>query len=63
MAHARRKFHNVVKAGSRNPHVREALSLMAQLYAIERECAEIAVEERLASRQSRARPVFDSFHQ
>ena len=61
LAHARRKFHDVIKVDSRNVLAQEALTFIKQLYEIERECAEMSVEDRLAARQSRARPIFDSF--
>ena len=63
LSHARRKFHDVVKVDSKNTLAREALAFIAQLYAIERQCAEMCVEDRLESRKSQSRLVFDDFRQ
>ena len=63
LAHARRKFHDVVKVDSKNALAHEAISIIAQLYAIERECDAMSDEERLSVRQKRAGPVFDGFRQ
>jgi transposase len=61
MAHVRRNFHDIVKADSKNPHAREALSLIGKLYAIERDIADATDDERLAARQEKSLPIFEEF--
>lgn len=67
LAHARRKFTDALKAMSKqaqkkkNAKVHKALSLIEQLYQIERGQKNATPEERLSVRQAKARPILDRF--
>ena len=59
MAHARRKFYDLVEA-HKSPVATEALDRIAQLYAIEKEIRGQSPEQRREVRQLRSRPLLDS---
>ena len=59
-AHVRRKFYDLHVA-HHSRVTQEALERIAALYAIEREIRGPAPDERRAIRQSRARPLLESF--
>ena len=61
-AHVRRKFYDLHVA-HHSPVAQEALERIAALYAIEREIRGRPPDERRAIRQTRARPLLESFHQ
>ena len=62
MAHARRKFSEVVKAQGRNKKRGKAhrgLTLIQKLYRLEKQARNLAPEKRHALRQRYARPILD----
>ena len=61
MAHARRKFFDLHK-NNQSPVGQQALELIGELYAIEREAATLSPTRRLALRQEKARPLADALH-
>ena len=61
MAHARRKFNDVLKVDRRNPHAAQAMKMIQELYKIEHEAVELSVEQRLVLRQEKSRPLFILF--
>ncbi len=61
LAHARRKFDELAKAGA-SPVAAQALQRIAWLYRIEREVADAASAERLAARKERSAPLWDELH-
>ncbi|AHC13784.1 IS66 family transposase [Salinispira pacifica] len=60
-AHVRRKFNDVLKGDRRNPQAQEAMKMIRELYAIEKDASGLDSEQILSIRQNRAKPVFDSF--
>ncbi|MCR6478420.1 IS66 family transposase [Variovorax sp. ZS18.2.2] len=63
LAHARRKFDELLRDGGKSAVAQEALLRIAQIYRLERELAALTCEERLASRQSNAKPLWDDLHE
>lgn len=61
MAHVRRKFHDVIKANSRDEHGRFALNLIQKLYKIEQTAAFYSAEARRELRQKEALPLLEMF--
>jgi len=61
MAHARRKFDELMKE-NQSPVAAQAVQRIAWLYRIEKEARELPEHERLAMRQSRARPLCEELH-
>ncbi len=59
MAHARRKFFEAHKLNA-SPIAEQAVELIAQLYALERESQGLSPPQRLALRQSQAKPIADA---
>ena len=59
LAHARRRFDELLKAGS-SAVATPALQRIAALYRIEQEIAELTAEERQAVRNERSRPLWDA---
>ena len=60
-SHARRKF---VEAEKTAPEIaREAVAMLGQLFAVEKQAREISVEERLALRQAQSVPVLAELRQ
>lgn len=60
-AHARRKFHDL-HAANGSPTAREAIERIAQLYAIERQAAELDDQARQKLRQTHAVPILNDLH-
>lgn len=60
-AHARRKFFELHKA-NQNPLAEQALQRIAQLYAIERDAADMNITNRKQYRQQQAQPKLDAMH-
>lgn len=60
-AHVRAKFERVEKQ-TQSPIAQQALVLISQLYAIEREIKTLKHEQRKAERQQQALPVLDKLH-
>jgi transposase len=61
MAHARRKYADVLKVEKNNPKAQVAMGFFSALYDIERECAEKPPDERLKARQEKSLPIMDAF--
>lgn len=61
MAHARRKFDELVK-DNHSPVAAEALQRIAWLYRIEKDARELSAQERLAMRQAQAVPLCEALH-
>jgi transposase len=59
-AHARRYFHKAL--GSDQSRMGLALSLIAELYRVEKEARSCTASERLELRQPRSRPILDKLH-
>jgi transposase len=59
-AHTRRKF---VEAEKSAPEIaKEAVARVGALYAVERQCKDVSVEERLKMRQQQSAPLLDALH-
>lgn len=61
LAYARRKFHELW-ANHGSPVGEQALKFFGELYEIEREVHGLTMQQRLAIRQHKARPVTDALH-
>ena len=61
MAHARRKFHDLVKAKA-SAVAEEAIQRIAWLYRIEADARDLSAVERLAMRQARSKPLCKALH-
>jgi transposase len=61
LAHARRKFDELAKAGA-SPVAAQALQRIAWLYRIEQELADATSAERLAGRRQRSAPLWEELH-
>jgi transposase len=61
LAHARRKFDELAKAGA-SPIAAQALQRIAWLYRIEQEVAAASSAERLAARKERSAPLWEQLH-
>ena len=61
MAHVRRKFHDILKSDSRDPHARKAIELIKALYEVERLGADMTPSARLDLRREKAVPAFADF--
>jgi transposase len=61
MAHARRKFDELIKE-NQSPVATQAVQRIAWLYRIEKQARELPEQQRLAMRQSRARPLCEELH-
>ncbi len=61
LAHARRKFDELAKAGA-SPIAAQALQRIAWLYRIEQEVAAAGSAERLAARKERGAPLWEELH-
>ena len=61
LAHARRKFDELAKAGA-SPIAAQALQRIAWLYRIEQEAAAAGSAERLAARKERSAPLWEQLH-
>jgi transposase len=63
LAHARRKFDELLVAGVSNAVAPQAIERIALIYRAERELASASPEERLALRQSTTRPLWEQLQQ
>lgn len=61
LAHARRKFHELW-ANHKSTLAEQALALIARLYEVEREVADLPSDERLRIRQVKAKPAADALY-
>ena len=61
MAHARRKFDELIKE-NQSPVATQAVQRIAWLYRIEKEARELPEHERLAMRQARGKPLCEELH-
>ena len=61
MAHARRKFFDL-HSQNQSQIAGEVLELFGRLYDIEREVADLGIDERLRIRQAQAKPIADDLH-
>jgi transposase len=61
MAHARRKYYDVLKVEKANKLANKALGYFKTLYDIEREYADATFDERLKARAEKSRPIMKSF--
>lgn len=62
MAHARRKFYDLHVA-NQSPVAEQALNTFRLLYEIEREAAELYIQQRYQLRQEQAKPILDKLHE
>ncbi len=62
MAHARRKFFELVTSG-KSQVAEQTLASIGQLYEIEREVRELDADQRRQIRHARARPLADALHE
>ena len=62
LAHARRKFDELLRDGGKSAVAEQALRRIAQIYRLERELAALTSEERLARRRSAAQPLWEQLH-
>ena len=60
-AHARRKFDDLNK-DNHSPVALQAVQRIAWIYRIEREVQSLTIDERLAVRQSRSKPLWEEMH-
>lgn len=61
LAHARRRFDELLKTGT-SAIAAPALQRIAALYRIEQEIAPLTADERLAARRQRSQPLWDALH-
>lgn len=61
LAHARRKFFDLHRQ-NQSQIAGEALDCFGRLYAIEREVADLSIDDRLRIRQAKAKPMADELH-
>lgn len=61
MAHARRKFHDVLKIEKGNSMANEALGYIKALYDVERDYSDKPPDERQKARQEKSVPIMKSF--
>jgi len=61
LAHARRKFFDL-HSQNQSQIAGEALDLFGRLYGIEREVADLSIDNRLQIRQAKAKPIADELH-
>jgi transposase len=62
VAHARRKFFEL-HASNKSQIAEQALKYFGELYAVERDVAELTPDRRREVRQQRARPIADALHE
>ena len=62
LAHARRKFDELLREGGRSAVATDALQRIAQIYRVERELAALPTQARLDSRQAITRPMWEQLH-
>ena len=61
LAHARRKFDELIR-DNQSPVALEAVQRIPKIFRIEREVHSLSIEERLAVRQSRSKPLWKEMH-
>jgi len=61
MAHARRKYADVLKVEKNNPKAQVAMGFFSALYDVERLSADSPPDERRKARQEKSRPIMDAF--
>lgn len=61
LAHARRRFDELVKANA-SPVAAQAIQRIARIYRLENQAREMTVQARLAHRQQYTRPLWDELH-
>ena len=62
LAHARRKFDELLREDSKSAVATEVLQHIARIYRVERELASMAAEDRLAGRNTGTRPLWKELH-
>lgn len=62
LAHARKKFDELLRDDGRSAVATQALQHIAQIYRVERELATLTSEERLAGRNALTRPLWEKLH-
>lgn len=62
LAHARRKYDELICDGGKSAVASEAVARIAAIYCIERELATLGVDDRLAERQRRCAPLWENLH-
>jgi transposase len=62
LAHARRKFDELLKASGASAVAEQALARIAAIWRLERELAGLEAGQRLAARQTTARPLWEELH-
>ena len=62
LAHARRKFDELLREGGRSDVATEALQRIAQIYRVERELAALTAQARLDNRQAITKPMWEQLH-
>lgn len=63
LAHARRKFDELLKAGGGSSVADEVLRRMARIWRLEREFVGLDASQRLAARQELAKPLWQDLHE
>lgn len=68
MAHASRKFNDVLKALPKDARVsytktQDGLNFFKKLYTTEGKCIDLTPEKRFEVRQNKAQPILDEFRQ
>ena len=61
LAHARRKFDELIKV-NRSPVAQQAVQRIALIYRVEREARELGPQDRLTIRQTRSKPLWEELH-
>ncbi len=62
LAHARRKYDELLRDAGKSAVADEALRRIAQIYRLERELAALTSQERLTRRQRDAKPLWEDLH-
>ena len=62
MAHARRKFFDL-HVSNKSEIAQQALTIIGQLYEVEREVKHLSADERWRIRQAKSKPLLDTMHQ
>jgi transposase len=63
LAHARRKFNELLLASGKSDVATEAMRRIAEIYRLERKLSTLTSEERLARRHSDAKPLWKDLHE
>jgi len=62
LAHARRKFDELLRDGGKSAVATEALQLIARIYRVERELGSMTADDRLAGRLAGTRALWEQLH-